>query len=291
MRADRRPQRARAEAMERRRRSGRSLLTVTTVAVILSAVGASAGGGTASAKEAGHVALQRHAGSVAATLPATSAGQAASTAQIDSLTVSPNPAVVGTDLTISLQYSGGSPQSEFGFVITDLNDDFDPFSCTGTLVSGTSSDGTEQDVCPIPLGAYVGLYDIQVVLFNPGPPPSVQFLGGETPFTVVSLQGPELKITTSSLPNGSMWSRTDKTHYLADLVASGGNPPYKWSLTGGSLPPGLTLHRGTGVISGKATATGTYSFTVQAVDKRTRRTRTTPSSQYTATAILSIQIS
>jgi large repetitive protein len=77
---------------------------------------------------------------------------------------------------------------------------------------------------------------------------------------------------------------------LADLGATGGNPPYKWSLTAGSLPPGLTLHRGTGVISGKSTTAGTYSFTVQAVDKRTRRTRTTPTSQCTATVILSIQI-
>ncbi len=277
--------------MRRRRRSGRSLLMAATVAVILSAAGASAGGGTASAKEVGPPALERHAGGAAAILPAASARQAASAAQVDSLTVSPNPAVVGTDLTITLQYSGGSPQSQFGYVITDLNDDFDPFSCTGTLISGTSTDGTEQDVCPIPLSAYVGLYDIQVVLFNPGPPPSVQFLGGETPFTVVSPQGPELRITTSSLPSGSTWSRTNKSHYLAGLFASGGNPPYKWSLAGGSLPPGLSLHRGTGVISGKATAAGTYSFTVQAVDKRTRRTKTTPSSQYTATVILSIKIS
>src|SRR5580692_838917 len=75
------PQTARAEAMKRRR-SGRSLLMGVTVAVILSAVGASAGGGTSSATEAGHAALQRHAGAAAATLSATSAGQAASNAQI-----------------------------------------------------------------------------------------------------------------------------------------------------------------------------------------------------------------
>ncbi len=276
--------------MRSRRRSVRSLLVVATLAVSLSAIGASVAGGVAGAEGAGRIA--RPDGPVtAAALAMASTGQAASSAQIDSLTVSPNPAVAGTDVTITLQYSGGSPQSEFGTVITDLNDDFNPFSCTGTLVSGTSTDGTEQEICPIPLGAYVGLYDIQGVVFNPGPPPSVEFLGGETPFMVVSPQGPELRITTSSLPNGSVWSRTDKTHYSAALVASGGNPPYKWSLASGSLPPGLTLHRGTGVISGKATAAGNYSFTVQAVDQRTRRTRTTPSSQYTATVILSIQIS
>jgi hypothetical protein len=209
------------------------------------------------------------------------------------LTVTPSPALVGTAVTITLQYSGGSPQSEFGTVITDLNDDFDPLPCSDTLVSGTSTDGTAQEVCPIPVGAYVGVYDIQGVIFNPGPPPSVVIAGPDASFAVVSAQSPDLRITTSSLPSGSVRSRTNRTTYSADLAASGGNLPYKWSLAGGSspLPPGLTLHRSTGVISGKARAAGTYSFTVQAVDKRTKRTKTAPSSQYTATAILSIQIS
>jgi hypothetical protein len=80
---------------------------------------------------------------------------------------------------------------------------------------------------------------------------------------------------------------------LAGLAASGGNLPYKWSLAPGSspLPPGLKLHRSTGVITGKPTEAGNYSFTVQAVDKRTKRTKSAPSSQFTATAILSIQTS
>ena len=281
--------------MKCRRRSVCSLLVVAIVTVSLSAVCASAGSGTAEAEGVGptnNPTAQRHSGPAADTaLLAASSGQAASTAEIDSLTVSPNPVVVGTDVTITLQYSGGSPQSEFGTVVTDGNDDFNPFSCTDTLVSGTSTNGTEQEICPVSLGAYVGVYDIQSVVFDPGPPPSVEFLDGETQFMVVSPQSPELRITTSSLSNGSVWNRTDKAHYRAELVASGGNPPYKWALAGGSLPPGLKLHTRTGVISGKATAAGNYSFTVQAVDRRTRGTRTTPTSQYTATVILSIRIS
>ena len=54
--------------------------------------------------------------------------------------------------------------------------------------------------------------------------------------------------------------------FTASLVATGGVPPYVFSLIAGSLPPGLTLNTNTGVISGTPTAAGTSSFTVQVKD-------------------------
>jgi len=104
-------------------------------------------------------------------------------------------------------------------------------------------------------------------------------------FTVV----PPLAIATSSLPGGSVWSRTNKVTYSATLAATGGNPPDRWSLAAGSspLPPGLKLKKSTGVISGKATTTGTYSFTLQVADTKIGK----PKRQNTATATLSILIS
>jgi hypothetical protein len=267
-----------------RRRTVPCLLTMAAVMMSLTTIGAAVGGGVAGAEWAGPP------GAVSGGQP-TDNQSAGFVGQITSLTVSPNPALIGTSVTITLQYSGGAPQSEFGSVITDLNDEFDPLACSDTLISGTSTDGTTQEVCPIAPTAYVGIYDVQGVVFTPGPPPSVVFLGGESPFRVVSGSSPELRITSPSLPGGSVWNRTNRDTYLAGLAASGGNPPYKWSLVGGSLPPGLRLHRSTGVISGKATLPGRYSFTMQAVDKRTKRTNAAPSSQYTASAILSIQIS
>ena len=101
-----------------------------------------------------------------------------------------------------------------------------------------------------------------------------------------------ISITTSSLPTGSVYSKSHKITYSATLSASGGNPPYKWSLASGStpLPPGLKLSSA-GVISGKATAAGVYPFTVQVVDTKTKKTKTTPSTQNTATKTLSINIS
>ncbi len=54
--------------------------------------------------------------------------------------------------------------------------------------------------------------------------------------------------------------------YSARLTARGGTPPYSYSITDGSLPDGLFLDVGTGVISGNASAAGPFVFTVRATD-------------------------
>ena len=70
----------------------------------------------------------------------------------------------------------------------------------------------------------------------------------------------KITVTTSSLPTG----QTGNT-YTSTLQAQGGTPPYKWSLTSGTLPAGLSLNSATGVISGTPTqsvANLSLSFTV-----------------------------
>jgi hypothetical protein len=49
------------------------------------------------------------------------------------------------------------------------------------------------------------------------------------------------------------------------LTATGGVPPYTWSVTSGALPSGLSLSTG-GVISGIPIAVGTFSFSAQVED-------------------------
>jgi Putative Ig domain/IPT/TIG domain len=87
-----------------------------------------------------------------------------------------------------------------------------------------------------------------------------------------------LAVTTAGLP-----AATGGTAYTATLAATGGTTPYSWSVTAGSLPPGLTLNSSTGVIFGIPTVAGTYSFTVTVTDAE--------NPAMTASAALSISVS
>jgi Putative Ig domain len=114
---------------------------------------------------------------------------------------------------------------------------------------------------------------------------------GHTGASSITYTVAPLVITTASLPIGSVYSKANKTHYSATLNAIGGNPPYRWSLATGSspLPPGLKLNS-RGVIFGRASMAGTYSFTVNVKDKKIN-TMGRPSTQNTATKVLSITVS
>ncbi|HEY1342292.1 MAG TPA: putative Ig domain-containing protein, partial [Bryobacteraceae bacterium] len=67
-------------------------------------------------------------------------------------------------------------------------------------------------------------------------------------------------VTTTSLGPATVGSP-----YSQQLGASGGIPPYQWSVSAGSLPAGLNLSS-SGAISGTPTAAGTSNFTVRATD-------------------------
>jgi hypothetical protein len=72
---------------------------------------------------------------------------------------------------------------------------------------------------------------------------------------------PAIKVPPSTLPTGVVGSVYSQT-----LAASGGRPPYSWSITSGALPVGLSLNTTTGVISGTPSTEGYNSFIVQATD-------------------------
>lgn len=54
--------------------------------------------------------------------------------------------------------------------------------------------------------------------------------------------------------------------YFAQLSASGGTPPYMYTLIAGALPPGLILNPTLGQIYGTPTTPGSYAFTIEVHD-------------------------
>ena len=86
--------------------------------------------------------------------------------------------------------------------------------------------------------------------------------GASSPATVsVTVSPPVITFTPATLPNG-----TSGASYSQTLTASGGQAPYGYSVSTGTLPSGLSLDPSTGVLSGIPDTEGSSSFTVRARD-------------------------
>ncbi len=77
----------------------------------------------------------------------------------------------------------------------------------------------------------------------------------------ITIGGSSLSITTG----GALAGGAVGVNYTQALAATGGTPPYTWTVVAGTLPPGLTLSN-SGVLTGTPSAAGTFSFTVQVAD-------------------------
>lgn len=120
-----------------------------------------------------------------------------------------------------------------------------------TILTTSLLVGSTQLTASIPsvLLAQPGTANIGVV--NPG--------GARSNSIVFTITGSLVTVSTNSLPQGAIG-----TAYAVALAASGGTPPYIWSVSG-TLPPGLVMSPG-GVISGTPTQAGTFNFDAQVTD-------------------------
>ncbi len=134
-----------------------------------------------------------------------------------------------------------------------------PYSWTitsGTLPPGLtmSSAGT---LTGIPAGTDSGNnYPITVKVTD-------QFNATATKSLSISVLQGILSVTNKNLSNGTLG-----VAYNTTLQASGGVPPYTWSVSSGALPAGLNLNTSTGAITGMPTTAGASPFQIQATDSQ-----------------------
>ena len=137
----------------------------------------------------------------------------------------------------SVQATGGTPSYTWSV---------DP---GGSLPSGLSLNVTTGAITGTPTSAGTSTFTLRVR--DSASQTDTQAL------TLTVSAGASLAITTASLPAGTV-----ATFYSQSLQASGGTPPYAWSLVSGSLPRGLAL-TASGTISGTPTKQGMSNFTVR----------------------------
>ena len=78
----------------------------------------------------------------------------------------------------------------------------------------------------------------------------------------LTINNPPLNITTLA----PIFSGTVGVPYVQTFRASGGNPPYTWTIVSGN-PGGMILNPSTGDLQGTPQTAGTFNFTVQAADR------------------------
>ncbi len=125
----------------------------------------------------------------------------------------------------------------------------------GTLPTGVGLDNSTGALTGTPTdnGTFTPTF---TVTDNNAPP-----LTGSRQLSIVINPSSSPFITTSVLPVGT---RTEV--YTASLSATGGAPPYTWSVTGGTLPAGVGLDNSTGALTGTPTVEGTFTMTFTVTD-------------------------
>ncbi len=145
---------------------------------------------------------------------------------------------VGIAYTHTFPATGGTPPYAFAIIAGALPPGLTLNSSTGVL-SGT----------PITGGTY--FFTIQVT----------DVLGNTASVACSIVIAGSLAIICDNPPPGIVGQ-----FYSHTFPISGGVPPYTFTISAGSLPPGLTLTPSSGVISGTPTKAGIFAFTVMVTD-------------------------
>ncbi|MDX2178050.1 MAG: IPT/TIG domain-containing protein [Bryobacteraceae bacterium] len=146
-----------------------------------------------------------------------------------------------------------------GFNVTVTGNNFLPGSVVlwnGTVLPTAFISATQLSA-PVAASLVASQGTASVTVQNPGGAVSTAATFTIGPFT--------LAIATTALPDAVVGGS-----YSQLLAATGGSPPYTWSLTAGALPEGLTLDAATGRISGTATLPANTALSVTVTDSANR---------------------
>jgi hypothetical protein len=181
----------------------------------------------------------------------------------------PSSAQPGQQFSVSLKWLNTGAQSwsgSAGFKVRSQNPENNTtwggntVQTTAIVQPGQHFDTTFTATAPLAPGTY----SFQWQLFQEG----AGFFGQASIAVQVTISEPQDNSPQISGPS-SMETRKGAV-FRHQLHATGGMPPYLWSMPAGSMPAGISLNPNTGLIAGTATAAGSFSFTLQVNDSALR---------------------
>jgi len=89
----------------------------------------------------------------------------------------------------------------------------------------------------------------------------IQATDGNSYYSNQAVLGPPPVIATTGLPGGVL-----AKPYSATVKASAGTDSYRWSITSGTLPKGLSLAAASGLITGTPKASGSFTVVIKVTD-------------------------
>jgi hypothetical protein len=114
--------------------------------------------------------------------------------------------------------------------------------------------------------------------------------GVSTQMATVTMSGAGVPVTPLQITNSPLPNAQVGVQFQTSLTASNGVQPDVWSVTSGTLPPGISLNAASGMLSGTPSQGGQFDFSVQVSDSSSPKPQTAMKSLTLSVLAFALQI-